>query len=247
MVIRRGTTFNKGAIRAELEANRDVPVACGQRNSPAICWCMSATGESFPPQGQPLSRSESIVRGAWGFGVTGVVAFSIWALAGGWFGHHGGEGFLYAAIAFAFLGLAGLLLHPLISGPGSFRRFYLLFIPAFLAYSVIWSAAWFAAGFGWGEVLGSLVGSLAFVAVLGRFRGGIRPFLAAGLVLFVVHFSTYWIGGQIAYRLMGPHGSDLLPGVDAGTRALIAKLLWGLFYGTGFGAGLGNALFVFRN
>jgi hypothetical protein len=208
---------------------------------------MPTSGETFPPRGPLTSRPLAIVRGAWGFGVTGVVAFSIWALAGGWFGHHGGEGLLYAAIAMAFLGLAGLLLHPLVPGPGSFRRFHLRFIPAFMAYSVLWSAAWFAAGFGWGEVLGSFVGSLAFVGVLGRFRGGFRPFLTTGLFLFAIHFATYWVGGQIAYRLMGPHGSQLLPGIEAGTRGLLAKLLWGLFYGTGFGAGLGNALFVFQD
>ncbi len=208
---------------------------------------MPKSGDSPAPRAALPTRPRSIARGAWGFGITGVLAFSIWALGGGWFGRHGGEGFLYAAIAIAFLGLAGLLLHPLCPGERSFLRFYLGFIPAFLAYSVVWSTAWFAFGFGWGEVIGSLAGSLVFVGVLGRFRGGIRPFLAAGLFLFVVHFATYWMGGQLAYRLIGSHGADLLPGVDAGTRAIIAKLLWGLFYGTGFGAGLGNALFVFRD
>jgi hypothetical protein len=191
-------------------------------------------------------RSAAIIRGAWGFGLTGVIAFSLWAFQSAWLPKGGGELLLYSAIASAFLGLSGLLLHPLISGPHSLLNFYLRFVPAFALYSVVWSAAWFIWGFGFGEVACALAGSLAFVAVLGRLEKGWRPLLAASGFLFIVHFVTYWLGGQLAYRLLGPHGSDWLPGVDASTRGLIAKLLWGLFYGVGFGAGLGNALSTYR-
>lgn len=207
---------------------------------------MSDPIHPIAPTGTLISRISAITRGAWGFGLTGVIAFSLWAFQSSWLPPGGGELLLYASIAAAFLGFSGLLLHPLISGPHSFFRFYLRFVPAFAAYSIVWSAAWFVWGFGFGEVAGALAGTLTFVAVLGRFQKGWKPWLTASGFLFVVHFSTYWLGGQLAYRLLGPHGSEWIPGVEPATRGLIAKLLWGLFYGVGFGAGLGNALFMYR-
>lgn len=101
-------------------------------------------------------------------------------------------------------------------------------------------------GFGWGEVLGALAGSLVFVGVFGRGKNGWKPWIAASLFFFLVHLSTYWVGGQIAYRLMGSAGTEMLPGISSSSRAIIAKLVWGLFYGVGFGAGLGNAFHVYR-
>lgn len=191
------------------------------------------------------SRLSAIGRGAWGFGTVGVAAFSIWAWGSTFLVRIGGEGGLYAAIAVAFLGLSGLLLHPLTPGPGSLARFYARFIPAFLVYSAVWSAAWFALGFGTGELVGALAGSMAFVLTVGRFRGGFRLFGLTSTVLFLTHFSSYHLGGFLAYQLMGPHGGDYIPGLTHTQLVTLGKLVWGLCFGVGFGAGLGNTFFSY--
>lgn len=187
----------------------------------------------------------STLRGALGFAVVSVAAFSVWAFAGGWFRNHGGEGALYAAIAAVFALLSGLLLHPLVPGPRALARFYGVFTPAFLAYSIVWSGFWFWLKSGPGEWLGAAAGSGVFVAVAAWRLGQTRGFWTATTVFFVLHTAGYFAGGQSMDWLVGVAKSAATPG-DRSRWLALAKLSWGVFYGLGFGAALGFALATLR-
>ncbi len=189
----------------------------------------------------------AVMRGSLGFATVSVAAFSVWAFAGRWCYAHIGEAGLYAVIAMVFLGLSGLLLHPLVRGPGSLLRFYRIFVPAFLAYAVVWCGAWFAWHFGTGEWLGSLFGSVVFAALVGRAFGNFRRFIQVSAVLFVTHSAGYFLGGKWMDWLSGPAGAELLAGFSKTQISALAKLGWGLLYGLGLGAGLGYAFFTFQN
>ena len=162
--------------------------------------------------------SREVVRGALGFGAVSVAAFSVWAFGGRKIGN---EILMYALIAAVFLGLSGLLLHPL---AGSVRRFYLTFVPAFLAYAVVWSLVWFAGRNRLSEWAASAAGCAVFAAVFSWRRPSRIPGLA--VVLFLTHSVGYFLGGDVCY---------------AWNHSVPSMLAWGLFYGLGFGAGLGHA------
>jgi hypothetical protein len=168
----------------------------------------------------------SVLAGALAFAATSIAAFSVWAFGAKWFADHGGELAMYAGCAAVFVLLSGLLLRPLINGPAKVTRIYKTFIPAFLAYAVVWCVAWFVLRDRTGEWLGSAAGSLAFAAVLAlMFRNG-RALLPVALVVFVLHSAGYFAGGVVYEEFMHQP-----PG----------RLLWGLAYGLGFGAGIGYA------
>ena len=193
-----------------------------------------------------ISYPRCMLRGSLGLAVVSVAAFSVWAFGGKWLETRLGEPGLYSACAIVFLCGAGLLLHQLVPGGGSFLRFYLVFVPAFFAYTVVWCAAWFCLRFGSGEWLGSLLGTLAFTATAGwRFRN-YNGFLNATAVLFIFHSAGYFAGGQAMRSIMSPHGSALLAGLTRQHILLVAKLSWGLLYGLGFGAGIGYAFHKFQ-
>jgi len=172
----------------------------------------------------------STIRGALGFAAVSLAAFGVWAGAGTWLSAHLREGGFYAVLTAIFLGLSGLALHPLVTGPRSWARFNKSFIPAFLAYAVAWNASWFALGWVKGEWLGSLTGALAFALVLGVFFGSFQPFLKSALVLFIGHSAGYFLGGPVHYHF----------------KATWSILAWGLLYGLGFGAGIGYAFHAFQ-
>lgn len=174
-----------------------------------------------------MNLTHSILRGGIGFAVVSVAAFAVWAFGDRAFTRLGGEAGLYAACTVVFVALSGLLLHRLVAGPGSLGRFYRIFIPAFVAYAVAWCAGWFALGMGAGEWLGSAAGSAVFAGVVAWSLGNARAWPLGALVLFIAHSAGYFLGGEMYYP------SD---------RQVMAKLLWGLVYGLGFGAGIG---FVF--
>jgi hypothetical protein len=185
-----------------------------------------------------------MLRGGFGFAVVSLAGFSVWALGGKWLQARIGEGGLYAACLLVFLAMSGLLLCPLVRGPRPLLRFYSIFVPAFFAYAVVWCAAWFAWRFGTGEWVGSLAGSVVFVAVTGLRFGNYRGFLGACVVLFACHSAGYFLGGQWMRWVTGPSGAVLWAGLSKAQRSVLAELGWGLFYGVGFGLGIG---FVFYN
>lgn len=185
------------------------------------------------PPGKEPGQTASVLRGSLGFAAVGLVGFAVWALWGKWLTGHLKEGGFYAVLAAVFLALSGFTLHPLLPGPGSFRRFLTAFVPAFVAYAAVWCGAWFWLGFGWGEWLGSLGGTFAFALVAGLVLGNLRPLLRVTLVLFVAHSAGYFLGGPLHYR-------------SAPQLRILGILGWGLLYGLGFGAGIGYAFHAFR-
>ncbi len=178
------------------------------------------------------------------FTIVSLAGFSVWAFAGGWFYKNVGEAGLYVACAIVFVGLAGLLMNPLLHGPNRIGRFYKAFVPAFLIYAVIWSVCWFALKFGPGEWLGSFLGCAAFAFVLGKMLKSTHGLWKVIVVLFLAHSAGYFLGG-IAYGTMRTP-PEFLSDLSRSQLGLIAKMLWGLFYGLGFGAGIGYAFHQFR-
>jgi hypothetical protein len=193
---------------------------------------------------RPLMLSGALLRGGIGFAIVSVAGFAVWALGGKWFYAHVGEAGLYASCTIVFLGLSGVLLHPLIVGERKLLCFYKIFVPAFLLYAVAWCACWFALRFGAGEWLGSLTGAAAFAFVLAIAFKNFRALIAVALVLFVLHSAGYF-AGDAAYKLANAQAVQWL-GVSKSTAGLIAKLLWGVCYGAGFGAGIGYGFFAMQ-
>jgi hypothetical protein len=185
---------------------------------------------------------QSVVRGAVGFTLLGIAGFLPWAL--GW-GRTLGEGGMYLACAIAFVGLSGPLLHRLIIGPGSLPRCYALFGVAFAAYAVLWCAIWFGARFKYNDYAGLALGLTAFGWIVASAFGAIAAAPGAILALILLHAAGYYAGG-LTYADIGARREWDVLGIHL-TRAncvLLARLSWGLFYGLGFGAGLGVAFYL---
>jgi len=191
----------------------------------------------------PPSLGRSLAIGCGGFTVVSLAGFSVWALAGRWFYTRVGEVGLYAATALVFVGLAGLLLHPLLGGVHRLARFYALFVPAFLAYAVVWSSAWFALGLGLGEWLGSLAGSLTFALWISWRLGSFAAAGRTGPLLFLTHSAGYFLGGILMAWLTRPEAAEVSPALSKAQIGTWAKMGWGLLYGMGFGTGLGAVFF----
>lgn len=209
--------------------------------NPEAAQAGATVAPNVPPQ--PWSVLASTLIGAVGFTVVAVGAFSIWAFGSRWFRGHGGEGAMYAAIAAAFIALAGILLHPLIDGPRKVARFYGVFGSAFAVYSVLWSACWFVLKGSAGEWSGAAAGSAAFVAITAWRFGRISAFWPAVLIFFVLHTAGYFAGGKAMGMMFQMAKPQPPASFDKAQWSALAMLSWGVFYGLGFGAGLG---YVFR-
>lgn len=187
------------------------------------------------PDSRKLARD--VIHGAVGFAVVSIAAFSIWAFGSGWFRNLGGELGLYAAIAAVFLGFSGLALGPIAGGVG---RFYKAFLPAFVVYAVVWTVAWFALPDRRGEWTGAGAGCLAFAWISMKMLGSTRGWLGAALALFILHTAGYFAGDWAMYDVFVPKAKATVKGTPEFQHYMtLAKLSWGLFYGLGFGAGIG--------
>lgn len=153
---------------------------------------------------------------------------------------------MYVAIAAVFVVFTGVLLHPLVQGPRRLLRFYQVFVPAFLLYSIVWSGFWFWLKYGLGEWLGAGIGSMAFVAYSAWRFGSWRAFWLVTVVFFVLHTAGYFAGGMSMAKLSELAREDPVPFLDKPQLMLLAKMSWGLFYGLGFGAGLGYVYHSFQ-
>lgn len=213
---------------------------------------MSITPETRPESPNRIVHHDSegsrvfgaVIRGSFGFGLVSLAAFSVWAFGGKWFQNHLGEAGLYGACAVVFVALSGVALHPLVGGPSSALRFYSIFIPAFLGYTVVWCIAWFVLRFGPGEWLGSLLGSTAFVGIASWRLRNTRGLVQTSLIVFGLNCAGYFLGGRLMHWLLGPTGSAMLGGLSKPGLLILAKLAWGLVYGLGFGAGIGYAFYA---
>lgn len=197
--------------------------------------------------GQPVhlpTLGNSVTRGMIGFTLVSLGGFAPWVLAGRWFYRNVGEIGLYGACAIVFIGLSGVLLHRLIIGPGSLPRFYQIFSLAFVGYATAWTVGWMS----FGGLTGSIVGALAGIAVMGGilalgFRAP-RSMFKIFLVLLAANAAGYFIG-EWAYNLASALREGNASGIvlSSTTRSLLSKSLWGLFYGLGFGAGIGATFY----
>lgn len=178
----------------------------------------------------PPSLGASLVRGMAGFTLVSVAGFVPWAVFGRAFHKFGGEIGMYAACAAVFIGLTAPLLHRLIMGPGSMPRFYKVFTPSFVAYSVAWIAGWMVVRGHAGSVVGLLSGTALMGCMLAAAFDAWRQVGKVIAALFVLNAAGYFLGGVVEAALLERH-------------KLAAMLLWGVFYGLGFGAGLGMAFY----
>jgi hypothetical protein len=188
-----------------------------------------------------LSLGRWIFKGAAGFTLVSLSGYSVWAFGGRTLHQFGGDAALYTACAVVFLGLAGLLMSPLIAGPDKIRTFYKTFSPAFLAYAAAWCATWFLMKSRGGEWVASLAGSMVFAAVLGKMLGSTKSFLWVAAFVFATHSAGYFVGA-IVYE----NKKELFSFFDRRGIALAGMLSWGLFHGLGFGAGIGAAYYKFQ-
>jgi hypothetical protein len=190
--------------------------------------------------------SASIRHSMIGFTLVSLGGFAPWVLAGRWFYRNVGEAGLYAVCAMIFIGLSGPLLHRLIIGPDSLIRFYTLFSLAFLAYAVTWTVAWMTLARTTGGVAAGIIGSLAGIAAMGALLAwGFRT-PAAMLKIIAALFATNLVGyfiGEWGYNAVAALKEGNALGIVLGnsTRGILSKTAWGLFYGLGFGAGIGWA------
>jgi hypothetical protein len=176
--------------------------------------------------GAPIpSFMRSLGRGTVGFTLLSVAGFAPWVLAGRWFARKFGEVGLYAGCALVFIGLSGPLLHRLILGAGSLARFYKVFTLAFMTYAVAWIVGWMSLRGHLGSIVGLLAGTAAMGSILALAFDAGTAWLKIVVVLFLGNAAGYFLGGWLEARVPGAAG----------------KLLWGVCYGAGFGAGLGYA------
>lgn len=205
------------------------------------------TASGQPPQVPTLG--ESVQRGMVGFTLVSLAGFAPWVLAGRWFYRHLGEAGLYGVCALIFIGLSAPLLHRLIIGPGSLVRFYKLFSLAFLAYAITWTIAWMSLARSTGGITAGIIGSLVGISTLGAVLAwgfnASPAMLKIIAALFAANVAGYFIGAWAYHGVLAlKEGNAFGLVLPAATRALLSKTAWGLFYGLGFGAGLG---FVFHH
>lgn len=180
-----------------------------------------------------------LLRGIIGFIVVSLAGFAPWGLAGHWFHQTMGEAGLYITCAAVFIGLSGPLMHRLILGPGSLVRFYKLFGLAFAAYSVAWIAGWMSLRGHTGSLAGLLAGTVFMGWILCAAFDDSRATLKVISILFVLNALGYFGGGWVEAQFAGLNEGIVGFAADKKTRLVLAKMLWGICYGAGFGAGLG--------
>lgn len=192
----------------------------------------------MPTSETSLSLPRSLWIGTRGFTLLGIAGFLPWALGTGrWLG----EGGMFALCAVVFVGLSGPLLHRLIAkSPHSIWRFQVLFTLAFIAYAAIWSAIWFLLRIQLSDYLGLVLGTLAFSGIVVWKFAAWNRFAIGFMGLAALHTLGYWLGDE-GYILLRSKSELDLGVLTLGTAqcAFLAKLSWGMFYGIGFGAGLG--------
>jgi len=177
------------------------------------------------------SLGASLFCGAIGFTLVSVAGFVPWAVFGRTLYRAIGEAGLYAVCALIFIGLSGLLLHRLIIGPGSLSRFYKLFTATFVVYSIAWIGGFMTLRGHIGGLIGLFVGTALMGWMLTRAFDAHGSLVKVVAALFIPNSVGYFVGGWIEALLYG-------------SMPLAAKLMWGVCYGLGFGAGLGLAFYL---
>jgi hypothetical protein len=182
----------------------------------------------------------SLMRGVIGFTIVSVAGFLPWAMFGGWLVRRFGEGGMFGACAAIFVVLSGVLLHRLIIGPDSLLIFYKLFSLAFAAFALAWIVGWTCLGGDLGSAAGLLGGAIGVAWILSRAFEARGAFWKVAPLLFVLTALGYFGGGRVEMFLRVQGGFGLPPGL----RETIARLLWGVCFGAGCGAGLGLGFYL---
>jgi hypothetical protein len=137
----------------------------------------------------------------------------------------------------------------LIIGPGALRRCYQLFSLAFLAYALVWCVAWMTlartTGGATAGIIGAFAGIVAMSVLLAWGFNALEATLKIIAILFATNLAGYFVGewayqGVLALR----EGNAIGLVLERSNRALLSKTAWGLFYGLGFGAGIGYAFYT---
>lgn len=191
------------------------------------------------------SLGTSLRRGTVGFTLLSLAGFAPWVIAGSWFYRNMGETGLYAVCALVFIGLSGPLLHRLIIGPVSLPRFYKLFSAAFAAYAILWIIGWMTLRGHPGSLAGLFAGTAAMGWMLACAFDAKESTLKVVAALFVLNAIGYFVGGWVEGTVIQMKEFPLLgQTMSRSTHLMIAKSLWGVFYGLGFGAGMGFAFHI---
>ncbi len=134
----------------------------------------------------------------------------------------------YAVIALIIVGLGGWVTGRIAVRRGAPWSFPACFAIGFLAYAALWSVAWFALRrhMPGADFVGSVAGLAALAVVWHAAFGRMRGLGVSVLVLLALHSAGYYAGGRLHVMVEGPAG----------------KLLWGVMYGLGLGAGMGCVL-----
>ena len=183
----------------------------------------------MPPES--CSLGAFLLRGIVGFTVLSIAGFVPWAVFGRWFYQNVGALGLYLTCAVVFIVLSGPLLHRLILGSGSLSRFYKLFSPAYAVYSVIWIAAWMILKGHLGSIAGLLGGTAVMGWMIATAFDARHATVKIIVALFALNTAGYYVGGWFEAAFIQKN-------------AMMAMLLWGVWYGIGLGAGLGIAFFL---
>ncbi|HUS37483.1 MAG TPA: hypothetical protein VM680_19200 [Verrucomicrobiae bacterium] len=187
----------------------------------------------------------AILNGAWRFALVSVLAFGFWALESKFLPRGTAEIWTFAGCLGFFILFTEIFMVKLVHEPNARAKFHRSFVPAFIIYAVVWSAFWFGLHSRLGEWMGSAVGCAAFATILGRQLGARTGFCIAILFLIVTHAAGYFLGGKVFY--MARHPPEFFVSWSKENLWAFAKLMWGLFYGLGFGAGIGYAFHVFQH
>lgn len=186
----------------------------------------------------------AILNGAWRFALVSVLAFGFWAFESKFLPRGASEMWTFAGCLVFFVLFTEIFMVKLVNEPNACAKFNRSFIPAFVTYAVVWSVCWFAIQWKWREWLGSALGCAAFAAILGWRLGARSGFAQAIVVLIVTHTIGYYLGGKVFYMARNP--PEFLATWSRQDVWTLAKLMWGLFYGLGFGAGIGYVFHVFQ-
>jgi len=156
-----------------------------------------------------------------GFTLVAIASFSVWAFGAKWLPS---TSLLYASCAFIFLVFGGLALLPYSGDAETKPRWKILWLfpLSFLVYSILWCAGWFAFKSNFGQIMGSACGILGMTFVLKSGLTFCRTTIETSLIVFGIYTVGYYLGEQAYFAIGGIWG----------------KLLWGVGFGLGMGAGL---------
>jgi hypothetical protein len=152
---------------------------------------------------------------------------------------------MYSTCALVFIGLSGLLMHRLVIGPSSLKRFYAFFSAAFLIYAIGWTAGWMLFRGHAGSAGGLMIGTILMSNVFGFVFDAKTRIAGVAAILFASNALGYFVGGWIEGYLshqteFGAAGIAL----SGASLAIFMKYMWAICYGVGFGAGLGYAFYT---